>query len=402
MPDSERSQSWWSTLPGILTAVAGVVSAVAALVVALNQSGVFDRKETPPAKSVKSQEPPPAPPKALLEPARPPADAPKAERPKSPPRGDAGAPSPPALVAVPDVLRLSLDGASSRLGEAQLRVGRKSFYTLGRYPPGTVYQQKTAAGARVSPGTAIELSIEREKLPGVQSSGLIHLSPGYVWDLDGERSNPRQDVDIRFGAASATERYLEPRNGAAIGVVGRTPVDRDRCATASLSESRVILQIGVYLCVRTNRGRYSVLRVDDLSSELTISFDTWQSAAAAPAPRADVPRVQLADRDSYHFLSGARSSVLGGDFYLTIDANGAAMFYANNRGQRGLVDLGDSGRVPMSGIRVPESGYYQFGVPVVAGHTYASLARAGEEGHFVVFRVDQVTRDSVTLSYVYR
>jgi TIR domain len=39
----------------------------------------------------------------------------------------------PELVAVPDVERLPLDVARTRLAEAQLRVGQTSFYTLDRY-----------------------------------------------------------------------------------------------------------------------------------------------------------------------------------------------------------------------------------------------------------------------------
>ena len=37
----EKAQSWWATLPGILTAVAGLVTAVTALVAALHQVGLI-------------------------------------------------------------------------------------------------------------------------------------------------------------------------------------------------------------------------------------------------------------------------------------------------------------------------------------------------------------------------
>ncbi len=47
--------SFWTTLPGILTAVAGTVSAITALVVALTQTGIFkDREATPLAAVVPS------------------------------------------------------------------------------------------------------------------------------------------------------------------------------------------------------------------------------------------------------------------------------------------------------------------------------------------------------------
>lgn len=36
-----KSQSWWQTLPGILTAVAAIITASTGLILALNQAGVF-------------------------------------------------------------------------------------------------------------------------------------------------------------------------------------------------------------------------------------------------------------------------------------------------------------------------------------------------------------------------
>ncbi|HWR20945.1 MAG TPA: hypothetical protein VN444_03685 [Verrucomicrobiae bacterium] len=45
MPDNERLPNWWHTVPGILTAIAGVVTAITGLLLALNQIGVFERKE---------------------------------------------------------------------------------------------------------------------------------------------------------------------------------------------------------------------------------------------------------------------------------------------------------------------------------------------------------------------
>ncbi len=41
-----KSQSWWQTLPGILTAVAGIMTASTGLILALNQVGVFSREST--------------------------------------------------------------------------------------------------------------------------------------------------------------------------------------------------------------------------------------------------------------------------------------------------------------------------------------------------------------------
>ncbi|MBC7377891.1 MAG: hypothetical protein H7346_10745 [Burkholderiaceae bacterium] len=46
------AESWWQTVPGTLTALSGVFTAVAGLLVALNQTGFFGLKETPPSAAV--------------------------------------------------------------------------------------------------------------------------------------------------------------------------------------------------------------------------------------------------------------------------------------------------------------------------------------------------------------
>jgi hypothetical protein len=112
--------------------------------------------------------------------------------------------------------------------------------------------------------------------------------------------------------------------------------------------------------------------------------------------------VRLVDNQSYDFSSKTRGKLTGGDFYLNIGNNGAAQFFANNRGQRGLLDLGDIGSPPLDSVRPPATGYNKFGVPVVEGHTYVSLAGEGEEGHHVIFRVTSVTDTFAALAYIYR
>lgn len=49
MNEGPRSNGWWQTLPGILTATTGTITALAGLIVALNQVGLFDgESRTPP------------------------------------------------------------------------------------------------------------------------------------------------------------------------------------------------------------------------------------------------------------------------------------------------------------------------------------------------------------------
>jgi hypothetical protein len=53
MDDKPTRQSWWQTVPGILTAAAATITAVTGLIVALQQAGVFDTATAadPPAQN---------------------------------------------------------------------------------------------------------------------------------------------------------------------------------------------------------------------------------------------------------------------------------------------------------------------------------------------------------------
>jgi hypothetical protein len=45
--ESPKPQSWWQTLPGVLTAVATIITAATGLIVALNQAGCFPPRPNP-------------------------------------------------------------------------------------------------------------------------------------------------------------------------------------------------------------------------------------------------------------------------------------------------------------------------------------------------------------------
>lgn len=119
-----------------------------------------------------------------------------------------------------------------------------------------------------------------------------------------------------------------------------------------------------------------------------------------PSPFRTV-RVTLNDKDSYDFSTRSRGQLTGGDFYFSASST---KFWANNLKQRGVIDVtGELGDVnlPLHKVKTPPSGYTRFGVPVVVGHTYVSLAQQGEEGNYIVFRVKKVTPTSVDLDFLY-
>ena len=51
------SRGWWQTLPGLLTAGAAVITAFGGLLVAIHQSGFFDRSSQPPALTQSTSHP---------------------------------------------------------------------------------------------------------------------------------------------------------------------------------------------------------------------------------------------------------------------------------------------------------------------------------------------------------
>ncbi len=131
-----------------------------------------------------------------------------------------------------------------------------------------------------------------------------------------------------------------------------------------------------------------------ISADQTTEWNVHLDPISPPNPGT----VTLDEGDSYDFATGERGSggyYSGGDFYLYSEAQ----FWANNAYQRGLLDLGGLGNRPLTEIMPPESGYTKYGVEVIVGHTYVSLAREGLVDCYIVFRVTSISAGSVTLDY---
>lgn len=106
-------------------------------------------------------------------------------------------------------------------------------------------------------------------------------------------------------------------------------------------------------------------------------------------------RVTLRDRDSFDFDQGVGGTVSGGDLYWS-----RGKLYANQRGQRGVVDLGDLGDTPPGDVEIPDTHFDRNGVVATEGHTYVALA--GEAGAHVVFRIEALDDEALTLGFSYR
>jgi hypothetical protein len=82
MSDQEKSKGWWHTLPGVITSVTAAITALAGLIVAIQQTGWF-APQTSPAITVPSTPTPTAPPGAAA-PAAPTLDPTIAAQPSAP------------------------------------------------------------------------------------------------------------------------------------------------------------------------------------------------------------------------------------------------------------------------------------------------------------------------------
>jgi len=112
----------------------------------------------------------------------------------------------------------------------------------------------------------------------------ITIPQTYSADLDsGVRT--RNGADLWFEADTARLRYLTPRNGAKIAVLGqlRTMPSLAQCKAAYYTNNRVSISdapVNSWVAVKTNRGRYSVFKIlkpiGPSPGKLYIRYYTWE------------------------------------------------------------------------------------------------------------------------------
>jgi len=119
--------------------------------------------------------------------------------------------------------------------------------------------------------------------PQTFSTGQLDIPQTYTFDLDRGRVGDRDNSDIWFQAETRDLLYLVPRNGARISVGDRSNRGYTGCSTARYSNDRVPLRdipVGSYVCVRTNEGRVSQFRLNEVSrgtpKTLSIGYTTWR------------------------------------------------------------------------------------------------------------------------------
>ena len=116
--------------------------------------------------------------------------------------------------------------------------------------------------------------------PVVVSQGGFQLIPQQQVNLDNGAIGPG-GADLFYQVVGFT-RQLAPINGAQISFTNGAQRGFAGCSAAAFGNGPVLqasLGIGSYVCVRTNQGRVSEFRVDNVGvvlGVLTISYTTWQ------------------------------------------------------------------------------------------------------------------------------
>lgn len=122
----------------------------------------------------------------------------------------------------------------------------------------------------------------QQETPRTHRTGALQIPQTYMADLDKGRV-ATAGADIWFQAKTARDRYITPRNGAKIGVAGTRSVNLRGCKNMRLSSRSIPLSavpVGTYVCVQTDRGRYSQFRVNKRAGRspgtLHIGYTTWK------------------------------------------------------------------------------------------------------------------------------
>lgn len=115
------------------------------------------------------------------------------------------------------------------------------------------------------------------------STAALDIPQTWTADLDRGSVGAGADADIWFQAETADLLYIAPRNGARLGVGDRSNRGYAGCDSARLGRDRVSLRdvpVGSYICVRTNEGRISQFRINDVTGgtpkTLKIGYTTWE------------------------------------------------------------------------------------------------------------------------------
>ena len=120
--------------------------------------------------------------------------------------------------------------------------------------------------------------------PETYKTGHIDVDQTYGVDLDEIELAPINDArDMKFTAATSTDKYLEPWNDAKLLLWSSGVPSYADCAGASLSDANIDLDDlseGSQVCFLTTEGRYGRLEIEAISGgtsqTLTLDVRVWE------------------------------------------------------------------------------------------------------------------------------
>jgi len=116
----------------------------------------------------------------------------------------------------------------------------------------------------------------------IHKKGSLNLQQSYSMDLDNGTIGSA-GADIWFRAFTDTERYLIPQNGASIAIAGDHSIGKGGCQSLHRYTTTQIPVVNftrdLYVCVKTNEGRYSQFNVVKPAGrspgKIKLTFVTW-------------------------------------------------------------------------------------------------------------------------------
>jgi len=175
------------------------------------------------------------------------------------------------------------------LGSGRIRVHRLTVgtYVCYRTSEGRYGVLRINADIGASPGT-MEIGFttwedEEEVASVTYRTALLEIPQTWHADLDTGSIHSGTN-DFWFRARTATNRYLQPQNGARFGIYGGGGgISKQDCVDTPKSTNNIpvgSLSNGTYVCYRTSDGRHGVFRINApigaSPGTMEIGFTTWE------------------------------------------------------------------------------------------------------------------------------
>jgi len=176
------------------------------------------------------------------------------------------------MVSAPDLVGMTLETARQRIEALKLKASVVGEKDEGTVAPGAVLEQRPAAGAQLGEGSEVLLTLKAKPLPAGPAApaweGILRVRQTWSGDIDGAKECDNltaKDADFWFRAETATERFLDAKNGASFGFPSEPTAASCREAIAVAPVTRIVLaslKPGKLIAVRTNLGRYALISLE--------------------------------------------------------------------------------------------------------------------------------------------